>query len=174
MAYLFAITLLGCWGVMIPTKMWEGREVDKGLKRLTMLVMGMILGIGALALGTWFRTTTTPAWHMGDFDPRLVSISSKGISGNVSAPAAFIAFFGMSLALMRWWKITARDRPARFRFWPVIATGAVAGLLGALVPTPPNPWGALALALIAMIVQLVSPWDRAAADYARETRRRLA
>jgi hypothetical protein len=172
--YLFAITLLGCRGVLVPSKMWEGREVDTGLKRLTMLVMGLALGAIGLALGMWSRTTQAPVWNLGGFDPRLVSVSSRGLTGNLAAPAAFIAFFGLALALNRWWKLTARDRTSRFRFLPVILTGVVAGLIGLVVPTPPSPWGALAVVLIAIIVQIVSPWDRAAAAYAREARRRLA
>jgi eukaryotic-like serine/threonine-protein kinase len=173
LVFLFAMTLLGCWSVLVPSKMWEGREVDTGLKRLTMLALGLAMGVGGLILGLWSRSMRVPAWHLDGFDPRLVSFSEHGFSGNLTGPIAFVGFFALTLTLNRWWKLTARDRRARFRFLPVIFTGAVAALVGAFLPTPPSPWGAIAVTLIAIIVQIVSPWDRAAAEYALAVQRRL-
>src|SRR5205807_636940 len=41
LAFLFVLTLLGTWGVLIPSKLWEGREVDSRSKRMLMLAVGL-------------------------------------------------------------------------------------------------------------------------------------
>jgi eukaryotic-like serine/threonine-protein kinase len=172
LAFLFAIILAGVWGVLVPSKIWEGRDVDSALKRLVMLVFGLALGTAGITLGYWSRSTMPATWHLGGFDPRLVSFSKVG-SNELMSPAAFVAFFGATMAINGWWKLTARDRPARFRFFPVLLAGLTAGLIGAGLPTPPEPWGLLVIALIAIVVQIVSPWNRSAADYARAVRKRM-
>ena len=65
--------------------------------------------------------------------------------------------------------MTARDRSARFQIRPILWT---AMLSGALVPFWPytRPDGIAIAVLIAMGVQLVSPWNEAASLYTRYVR----
>jgi hypothetical protein len=86
-------------------------------------------------------------------------------------PLAHAIYFGLAFFAIDWWKLSARDRKARFRVVPVVKTGLIGALLGLLLPFP-QPWGLVLIVLIAVIVQLVSPWSEAAAAYARANRKR--
>ena len=65
-----------------------------------------------------------------------------------------------------WWARTARDRPSRFRIRTVLWTGLLSAALFWLWPYQRQDEIALAL-MIATAVQVVSPWNEAAATYAR-------
>jgi hypothetical protein len=70
-------------------------------------------------------------------------------------------------AIMAGWSPrTSRDRPSRFRIRTVLWTGLVAAALIPLWPYQRQDDIAIA-AMIATAVQIVSPWNEAAAKYAR-------
>ncbi len=68
-----------------------------------------------------------------------------------------------------WTTVTSRARSARFRIMPIAWTSLLAACLMPLWPYVRQDGIAIA-ALIATTVQLVSPWNEAAALYARYVR----
>ena len=62
--------------------------------------------------------------------------------------------------------MAARDRKKRFRIFPIVKAGALAGLIGLVLPFP-QPLGVGIAALTAAVIQAVSPWSQPAAVYAR-------
>jgi hypothetical protein len=174
LAFLFVLTLLGTWSVLVPTKFWEGKPVDTRSKRLVMLALGLILGLVGVVLGSWLRLGSTPLFERHGLQNELAAWSEPlGTRQNVVS-LAFAGFFGLALALNGWWKLTSRDRPARFRFLPLILAAVISGAIGWILGAPPQPWGLMVITLIAIVAQIVSPWNRAAAEYARTARRRQA
>ena len=98
-------------------------------------------------------------WLVGSVRPNeLIALESLG-------------YFGGLFLINGWGKLAVRDRKARFRIWPVIVTALCATLLWPLWPTP-EPYGVAVAALVAIVTQLVSPWNEAAAAYARANRKR--
>jgi hypothetical protein len=77
----------------------------------------------------------------------------------------YTTYFGLLFGANGWWKLTSRGRQSRLRIFPVIKVGLVALVLAALWPFS-QPWGICVAVLIAMLVQLVSPWNEGAAAYA--------
>jgi hypothetical protein len=76
-------------------------------------------------------------------------------------------YFAALFAIMAGWSPrTVRDRPSRFRVRTVVWSGLVAA---ALIPLWPyqRPDEIAIAAMIATAVQIVSPWNEAAATYAR-------
>jgi serine/threonine protein kinase len=166
LAYLFAITLLGAWGVLMPHKLWEGRPLDKITKRLTYLAVGLGLGAVGLALGEWTDLRLKPSWHVEGPSEGFIRYIGPLDQPNLLSSATY---FGLVLATVPWWRLTARDRRSRFRIFPVFLAGLIALLMSAVWPYP-QPWGAGVASLIAIVAQVVSPWSEPAARYNRATR----
>jgi eukaryotic-like serine/threonine-protein kinase len=166
LAYLFGLTLLGTWGVLISNKLWEGREVDTMTRRLVYLSIGLLVGAAGLALGDWTQLRLLPGWPMVRPGSELVRFA-----GTVGRPnlLGYMGYFGLVFAANSWWKLTARARRSRFRIGPLVKSGLIALILGAFWPFP-QPWGVSLAVLVAMVTQLVSPWNEAAAAYARATK----
>jgi serine/threonine protein kinase len=172
LAFLFAMTLLGSWGALLPTKLWEGREVPPWTRRFVMMVIGLVVGLGGAALAAWTGMTPSPAVSAHDYFV-YDTHAWRQVDPSLAGPAAFAGFFGLSYAVGPWNCLTARGRKGRFRFLPVFWTGLLSGLIGGALAVP-QPWGLVVLSLVALVTQVVSPWNKAAADYARAVRRKVA
>ncbi len=69
-----------------------------------------------------------------------------------------------------WWRLAVRDRKSRFRILPILWTAVLAAMLTPFF-WPYDRQDGIALAvLIVTAVQLVSPWNQAAALYAQYVR----
>jgi serine/threonine protein kinase len=168
LAYLFAVTLAGSWIVLVATKGWEIHPETALTRRGAFLGMGLLLGLGAVALAQWALLVPPPTLN-GTGVLGLHEI----VYGRVPAPwretAMLAPYFALAMAVNPWWKLTARGRSRRFRLWSTIKVAVFAGLIGMAWPSP-QPWATLVVVLIAVVAQVVSPWSREAADYAWATR----
>jgi hypothetical protein len=164
LAYLAGMALLGVWGILIPAKAMEGRAIDATTRRLVFLGVGVALGAVGLGLTEWVRVGLTPGSALRDVHVDMNRIMTWFDRGNL--PLRHLSYFGLLYAANGWWKLTARDRKARFRFWPTLLATAIGA---ALLPFWPyeQPEGVAVAALIAVVTQLVSPWSERAAAYAR-------
>jgi hypothetical protein len=167
LAYLFGLTLLGTWGVLIPNKLWEGRKIDSISRRLVYLAVGLGIGAAGLALGGWTHLKLKPGWNVEGPSVELV----KFTGGSLETPnlLGYMTYFGLVFAAIGWWKLTSRGRKARFRILPLVLTGVIAIVLSGFWPFP-QPWGVSVPLLVAMVTQIVSPWSEAASYYARATK----
>ena len=170
LAYLFGLTLLGTWGTLLFCKPLEGRSTDPTSRRVAFLMLGLALGGVGAALAWWTRLDLEPASHLWVVGDALDLPRWAGSPGHPN-PLVYAIYFGLAFFAIDWWKLSARDRKARFRVIPVVKTGLIGLLLGLLCPFP-QPWGIGVIVLIAVIVQLVSPWSEAAAAYARANKKR--
>jgi hypothetical protein len=166
LALLFAAGLLGTWGVLVPSKSWEGRAVASGSRRVTNLLVGLVLGVATAGMIGWAHLDL-PA---GSFDTPATREFVRVVDGSVRPdviPLLNIAgYFALAFGVVNFHSMTARDRKARFRFFPVVLAGFLAGALGSFVPSP-QPWGLIVMTSVAVLAQLCSPWNREAAAYAR-------
>ncbi len=53
LGFLFAVTLVGSWTVLIANKAVEGKETDLTARRIVQLVLGVLLGLFAMFLAGW-------------------------------------------------------------------------------------------------------------------------
>jgi len=171
LAYLFGLTLLGTWGTLLYCKHLEGRSSDSMSRRVVFLMIGLALGGVGAALAWWTRLDLDPTTlHLTVVEDAFDMSRWVGSPGHPN-PLAYAVYFGLAFFAIDWWKLSARDRKARFRIIPVVKTGLIGLLLGLLWPFP-QPWGLGVILLIAVVIQLVSPWSEAAAAYARANRKR--
>lgn len=168
LAYLFAMTLLGSWEALIAGKIAEGREVDPNTRRLFHLVLGTLLGVAGLVLAPWLGLTP------GGGSPASSALLSPWFAplDPQSATLRFPAYFGLlSLLGGGWVALATRDRKARFRVLPLFGTALAAVVLFPVWPYT-EPANIATAVSIATVTQLVSPWNEAAAAYARASKKR--
>jgi hypothetical protein len=162
---VFFLVVLAAWAVLIPAKFWPERRSDSWSRRVVMLVLGGLVGVGAWWLDGWNVGATTDT----DSGPSLVNfLPGPGVN-----EAAYFSYYGLAFFSMRWWRMAARRRAHRFSFAPILAAAFWGVLLYVLV----RPWpssGVLVLALAAAVVQLVSPWDAPPPPAAKRLRLRYA
>jgi hypothetical protein len=161
LAYLYSMALLGTWTSLIPAKLLETRQTERKGRRLAGMGIGLLTGIAAIVMALAVR--------VGSLTPQPMAIEQPvfGRLGSDYAAAYLWTYFAILYTVTAAWSsLAARDRKARFRLMPVLWTGALATALLPLWPFSRPDCIAIAT-MIAATVQLVSPWNKAAALYTR-------
>lgn len=165
LAPIFFLTVAASWLVLIPTKFWTTVVEESWPRRLALLLGGVVLGAHAL----WLQGWTLPGTF---YDPTTAPESPLQLtegSGLVEA-LGYLSYFAIVFVALRWWKMTERQRPQRFSFYPVLATAFWAVIL--LLLWKNHHQSAVALVMASAIVQVVSPWEQQAPKPARRIRLR--
>jgi hypothetical protein len=153
--WIALVGTLGAWIVMLPSKVWEGRRGDDGGQRFSMLVVG--LAIGAVACGLAGLLMVDLPNHRGLSGEGL--LSSRAFHGPNGSPTmlAYLAYFGFLFVVLRWWRMADPLRNVRLSLW--LSVWCVAwGWLLSWVSWFPQPWGLMLAGVIAVTIQLASPW----------------
>jgi hypothetical protein len=165
LAYLYGLALLGTWGTLIPNKVLETRRIVGNARRVVGLGVGLLTGVAAVSLAHLVRLDGLDAHHL------VVQKASLGRFESGTDAAFLPVYFALLFGIMAGWSsLTVRDRKARFRIMPILGTGLLATALFPLFWPYDRPDGIAIAAMIATGVQLVSPWNKAAALYARYVR----
>jgi hypothetical protein len=177
-AWLSLVSIAGTWGVLIPSKAWEGKEGEPALRRFCMLVVGLAIGTGAFYLQ---RQLWVDLPHEFTFRPVFAqaaeAYSNASIPVDDSNPFAqlrgayapeslmtYLSYFGFLFLIIRWWRMADPLRATRLSLWTTALCVTCAGALYMFWPFPttwdtfPQPWGLMLAATIAVAVQLSSPW----------------
>src|SRR5262249_53057231 len=155
---LFFVTVGLCWAVLVPAKLWTIRTGDGWSRRLTMMLLGTLIGLAALWMNGW-----TPRWSF-EGSAAVGPGESVGLlrsdGRGLVAGAGYLTYFGLALGALRWWRLADRKRKNWFSLFPVLAAGFWAMVLSFLWPWSEQPmFGAAALVTASLIVQWVSPWE---------------
>jgi len=169
--FCFFLTVMICWAVLVPAKIWSGRKGDSGLRRGVMTVLGVAVGLAALWMGGWILAPSgepavtqlarmihdpggnPPAGELvvaePNVDPTRASLFQS--SDDIYTAARYLTYFGLIFFAVRWWKMGDRHRSQRFSFAPILVVGFWALAL-LLLGLGPQPQGAVALVLAAAVV----------------------
>jgi hypothetical protein len=146
--WLATVGTLGAWGVLIPSKFWEGTLGEPILRRFVLLCVGLVLG---------FLAFTVERQFLVDLPNELRVHAASAPADPVQRLAMYVAYFGFLMPILRWWRQAEPLRRSRFSLW---ATGVCifwAGLLGAAWQFP-QPGGMMVAATMAISIQLAAPW----------------
>ncbi len=155
---LFFLTVISCWAVLVPAKLWGSSRGDSWVRRIVMMVIGAGVGILALWLQGW-----VPGLPGDPTQPAPLSSMMSGQEG-VAGAAGCLSYFALAFFAVRWWKMADRRRPHRFSFGPLLAAGFWGCALLLIWHPQGQEWlGAAVLVLAAALIQLVSPWEPAPA-----------
>jgi hypothetical protein len=171
MGNVFFLTVATSWAVLIPSKIWTERRGDSWSRRVVLLFLGLVLGVVALWLGGWGLPFIRPGAEVEGLnkDATLAGL----LPATVVTEASYVAYFGVALFALRWWRMTDRRRSQRFSLGPVLGAAFWAFVL--MVVFHPSDWRlGLALVFTSGIVQAVSPWQKTSPPQARRMRLRYA
>jgi hypothetical protein len=169
------------WAALVPTRLWRRPTEESGVMRLSLLGVGLVIGLLALWLDGY--QLPLPWTDMSQVDA-LRPLPPGGpdhahrffdalYPANRTLPvlACYLAYFGLMLAILRWWRMVVPTRPQRFDVHAVLAVAFWAYMLLFLLPAAPQRQaGFVSFVLAAIIVQLVSPWQEPAPAKARRLR----
>jgi len=155
-AWLAVMSLAGCWALLITCKFWEGSHGEAIVRRFVLLVVGLALGALGYGLSEWLWVE----WESLENFPRP---PQHPLPANFYGPTgqpllmAFLANFGVLMALIRWWRQADPLRFARLNLWSVLVSVLAAALVAWMFRFP-QPWLPMWAGLTSLCVQLAAPW----------------
>lgn len=159
--WLASVGTIGSWAILIPAKFAEGKIEDQVPMRLTLLLLGALVGAVAWYLGQTLLLNTTAWGDPVSFREGFLSNEllewPKSVSTMAVAPQYYIAYFAFLFLLPRWWRQTEFTRSGRISLWWVAGCAGWAWLVHCLWWFP-QPQGMMVAGVIAVATQLASPW----------------
>jgi hypothetical protein len=154
---VFLLSTVLAWAVILLGRLPRRSEGSPWGRRAIQLAVG--LGIGALAF--WLDGWAMPNAVAEDGNGDMVRAGAGAMQWFVSATGMqYLFYFGLTVALCRWWKATDRRRKERVRFIPLIAAGFWSAVFLFLWPGDSSTmWLGVSVLVIAMVAaQVASPW----------------
>jgi serine/threonine protein kinase len=159
--WLTIVATLGSWAILVPSKFVEGKLEDHVPMRITLMLLGALLGLIAWGVAEGLMIHMTGWREPIDVGSGLFSHEMLGWTkiSNGANPAAsvYVSYFAFLFVLPRWWRQTEYTRTARMSLWTVICCVFTAWLLH-IFWWFPQPIGLIAAAIISLSTQLASPW----------------
>jgi hypothetical protein len=156
-AWLTMTSVVGAWTVLVPSKLWEGSQGEAILRRVVLLIIGLLVGAAAYGFADMLmvkfpdspmrQLVNTHNVGTGFFDPKD------------GAPLlyAYLAYFGSLFFVVGWWRQADPLRRTRLSIWSTVLSVMVAWAISCVWPFP-QPWGLMVAAIMSTSVQLVSPY----------------
>ncbi|HEX5471908.1 MAG TPA: serine/threonine-protein kinase [Lacipirellulaceae bacterium] len=162
-AYLWiaAVSTLGCWVILVPSKFVEGKIEDHTPMRITLMLSGAVIGLAAWAIAAALFIKMPLGHEPVNVDSGLLSQQMLGWAkptGDTNPHiAVYVSYFAFLFLLPRWWRQTEYTRSTRMSLWFVVSCAFVAWLVH-IFWWFPQPQGMIVAAIIALSTQLTSPW----------------
>jgi serine/threonine protein kinase len=135
--WMASMTLLATWTVLFLSKRWENRPEDSLIYRFVMLTCGLVLGSIGWGLSEFLMVPWDSLMVIRTV-PRTLDWSGFYNERNPSWPA-FVAYFGLLMGSIRWWRQGDILRRHRFSWITVLWSVVMAALVSGLVYFP-TPW----------------------------------
>ncbi|QEG34686.1 serine/threonine-protein kinase [Bythopirellula goksoeyrii] len=159
-AWMTAVSSLGCWAIMIPTKLNEGKIEDQAPLRFIQLLSGAAVGVLAWAFADWLMLSQGTWNDMGIKPGQSLLSGTLGIKDGLVGQLPlqiYAAYFAFLFVLVAWWEQAESTRSSRVSIWAIIWCGFLAWLLH-FVWWFPQPLGILVAAIMSFTLQFASPW----------------
>jgi serine/threonine protein kinase len=148
--------IAGAWAVLIPGKLWEGREGDPIVRRFVFLVLGLLVGTVSYGLydGLLARLPSDVDWDLNGPRRNFGQLYSADGSPMLMA---FMTYFGFLYLVPRWWRQTDPLRRTRLSLFFSAVVGFWAVVLHQFWWFP-QPWGVMLAVTISIAVQFSGRW----------------
>ncbi len=157
LARVFLLSTMLAWAVMLIGRLPKRSEQNAWGRRAVQLVIGLCVGALAFWLDGWAFPTGTANASSRD----LVLANHRVNADTFSIAVRYLFYFGLAVAMCRWWKATDWKRRERVRFIPLVAAGfwgAVFLFLWPTSETAPVMLGVSVLVIASVAAQVASPW----------------
>jgi hypothetical protein len=178
----FFLTVAFAWAVLVPAKLWSKRVDDSWQRRVVLMCLGVLIGGLAFWLEGYDLSTllTSRAGAAGPVAVRDEPAADNGAgrhwySGGllvrgqgVPVAACYLAYFGLTFFLLRWWKMADRRRSHRFSFYSLLVPALCCWVLTLFLwpqdlraqAAVVDPAAVIVVPVMAaVVIQLVSPWE---------------
>lgn len=162
--YFGAITMLASWGLIVPSKIWEGRTGDGFTRRLCLGSIGLGVGLVGALLPDYLLISTEPLFHGSRVsEPFFVGRVTVSDGSGFPTVACFMIFFAALFSARRWWWQVDSFRSARFRVSSALFTLLVGIVITGILQqfSFPDALGATWALAISAVVQLSAGWTPA-------------
>ena len=158
-SWVILASVVGTWAVLIPAKFWEGCKGDVKLRRFTMMLAGLAVGVLVAAISVGLLVDL-PHNVMVDMELRELT-GLKPVRLNPTNVASdlryYLVGFGALFLLLRWWRSADPMRAARLSLFSVFVSGLMALMISDALGFP-QPWLVMVACAMSVSVQLASPW----------------
>jgi eukaryotic-like serine/threonine-protein kinase len=154
---VFLLSTVLAWAVMVIGRLPKKNEQNPWGRRAIQLVVGLCIG----GLAFWLDGWAFPKGTANASSRDLVLFTNHRVTeGTLSTGMRYLFYFGLTVALCRWWKATDRKRKERVRFFPLVAAGFWGGVFLFLWPSESAPMmlGVSVLVIASVAAQVASPW----------------
>jgi serine/threonine protein kinase len=162
--WLAITSTLATWAILISTKLLEGKLDEQAPMRITMLVLGALVGLASYGLGeallvTLPRMDAPIGVSEGFLSHHAFRWPQPGRYTNDFSPvlSMYVTFFATLFLLPRWWREAEFTRSTRLSWWSVASCMFVAWLVH-LFWWFPQPAGIMIAGITSFATQLASPW----------------
>jgi len=155
-AWATAVSILSSWFLLLFGKFFEPTEGDAVLRRVSMLGVGILVGIAAASIGYMLELPYATSSDTSDSQLPLIADHLYFDQGG-SAWAAYVISFACLFAILRWWRQTDPVRKTRLS---LVGTGICiiwATIFGSLFGID-LIWICVVAGVTAIITQLAAPW----------------
>ena len=157
--WVILASVIGTWAVLIPAKFWEGYKGDVKLRRFTMMLAGLVVGLFVAAISAGLLVDL-PNNELIDFELNDIT----GLDPVRLTPANlfydlryYLVGFGALFLLLRWWRAADPMRTTRLSLFAVFVSGLMALMISNALGFP-QPWLVMVACAMSVSVQLASPW----------------
>ena len=151
-AWSTVLSVVGSWGLLVLGKFYESSEGDWFQRRVSMLVVGVIVGAVSFLTSSYFNVDFAIQSSLG-FNP----LEPSGLVISSSPFVANILFFAAMFLAVRWWGQVDPTRRTRLSILTVGLCLIWAGLLAHLLDFVPL-LSCILIIVTSISVQLSSPW----------------
>jgi eukaryotic-like serine/threonine-protein kinase len=157
--WVILASVIGTWAVLVPAKFWEGYKGDVKLRRFTMMLAGLVVGLFVAAISAGLLVDL-PNNELIDFELNdMTGLEPVRLtSANVLSDLRYyLVGFGALFLLLRWWRSADPMRTARLSLFAVFVSGLFAAMISNALGFP-QPWLVMVACAMSVSVQLASPW----------------
>ncbi|AMV29824.1 Serine/threonine-protein kinase PrkC [Gemmata sp. SH-PL17] len=154
---VFVLSTVLAWAVMAIGRLPKRSENNPWGRRAIQLVVGLCIGAMAFWLDGWALPTGTANASSRD----IVAFNHRLSQDTFGTGMKYLVYFGVTVAVSRWWTTTNRNRRERVRFIPIIAIAFWGSIFLFLWPTSestPAMLGISVLVIATIAAQVASPW----------------
>jgi hypothetical protein len=165
--WLWLMTTIASWLVMIVGKSCEQKRRSSDKPRMAMLVVGLAVGAVAYLTSQYLILQFGPPFF------RETAFRNMYESSGAPKLSAFLTYCGAVFFTVGWWKQVDPLRSSRLRIASVFMSLLVAWIWSAILGFP-QPWGLMLVGAISVSTQLSAPWISPAARAAAIARKEQA
>lgn len=158
--YFGVVTMLAAWGLILPSKLWEGRTGDTFTRRICLGGIGLGVGFLASVLPQYLLIAEDSLFHGNGHQTMMIGRVAVADGTGFPTEACFMLFFAGLFVFRRWWWQIDSFRKSRFRVSSALFTLVIGVIVTGILQefSFPDALGATWALAISAVVQLSAGW----------------